>query len=647
MNTQQTPNTRPIKIIVLCVALALCMPSGASVFDPLLKLLIPIYQKVAGKTHPPTHTPDEHTTSLADFVLSDTSNENTADTKTSKSPSDLSVPSSTAQLDTPQALINQVLPTPTLTPAQALPLHGDNEPSLLAILQAEFAYNRQDTPFAIHLYKSQAFGKNSTAVFERALALSMQHESPQVSLAFANAWQQRHPEHTPAWFYVTHLALKSGEYQTAATTIKKILDYDPKTDLSGVFSGIFPNSPTEQRRLFDALMALDNHNASLSALKAGLLAQLNETNAAILHINTAIKLDPNNLAFNTLKANILKNTNRFDDLTRFLNTAQKTTTDPTKKELMLFQIRTLIEQGNLKDAWQKLAIATKRYKSDGDLLLLGSLVALDLQHHKQAQALLTKLLDFGHLRSQAHYYLGLSYERRHDYAQALIHYQQVDSIEHKMDAVRKIVGFYLLDDKPTQAIDELINLRDQYEMFASESYLLQADILVRQNQKSDAIKLLQNAFDEYPDDSSLLFAATSLLDDVADYDQKLANISRLTELEDNPRYKLEQARLILLDKPTNTAALQVAHHYSTDTNADIRTQARVLLADKQLQDGDYQAVIDELGELYELSPSLAAGSRLLRAYNGIGDDVMVDTLLLDLTVRFGQDSQFDATLQDY
>lgn len=67
---------------------------------------------------------------------------------------------------------------------------SDKEPSLYQILQAEFAYNRQDIPLALQLYKGESFAKNSTAVFERALALSMQYENPQNSLMFAKAWQK-------------------------------------------------------------------------------------------------------------------------------------------------------------------------------------------------------------------------------------------------------------------------------------------------------------------------------------------------------------------------------------------------------------------------------------------------------------------------
>ena len=85
------------------------------------------------------------------------------------------------------------------------------QPSLYAILMAEFAADRGRIDQALATYKQQSFLADAAPVFERALGLSLQNEPPQLSLAFANAWQQQNPDHVPAIFYVTHLALKAHE----------------------------------------------------------------------------------------------------------------------------------------------------------------------------------------------------------------------------------------------------------------------------------------------------------------------------------------------------------------------------------------------------------------------------------------------------
>lgn len=612
-----------ILILLMLSMMAYAMPSRASIFDPLLKVITPIYQKVTGTYDDKNAQTDEPIEQVDDLAAAPSENK------------DVSLEALLGVQDGADWLSNT-----------------EESPSLEAILHAEFAYDRDNPRRALAIYKQQAFKQNATAVFERALALSLQLESAEQSLQFAKAWQERYPDHIPAWFYVTHLSLKAGDYATTADSLQKILQYDQKADLSGIFAGILPTNAKAQRKLFDALMKIDNaDNASLAALKAALLVQLNEIDVAILHINHAISLDGNNLALNILKADILKNTNRYDALNDFLDEARTKTSEPTKKQLTIYQIRTMIDLGDLTGAWEYLLPATKRYADDGDLLLLGGLVALDLQNYDDANRLLTAMLNNPQLsavlHSQAYYYLGLSHERTHDYNKARGYYERVTDAAQKLEAVRRVVEYYLMEDNTAKAMDALIALRRDYPMFAADSYLLQADILVRQNHKSAAISLLTGVFDDYPDDTRLLFSANTLLDDDQNYDEKLNNINKLVELEPSPLYQLEQARLVLLRTPNDAHALQIAEEFSTDLDGDIRTQAQVLLADKELAAGQFEAVVDRLADLYHSAPSLAAGSRLLRAYNGLGDEHMVDSMLLDLTVRFGQDNNFESSVQDY
>lgn len=119
-------------------------------------------------------------------------------------------------------------------------------PSLYRIMQAEFAADRGDMATALAIYKRQAFYDNATAVFERGLGLSIAHEPVSLSLAFAQSWQQQHPEHVPALFYVAHLALKTHDYQTAGAKLDQILAYDPDADLSQILIGIYPTQPQDQ-----------------------------------------------------------------------------------------------------------------------------------------------------------------------------------------------------------------------------------------------------------------------------------------------------------------------------------------------------------------------------------------------------------------
>lgn len=625
MPNSQTP-TRNLyrkhknKVLIFLLLMLVVMPTvpaQASIFDPILRVLLPFYQKITG-IFPSDKSTNDKPANSKDGVISTQTTQNATTQDTNNKPN----------------LANTVVVKPV--PART------DYPDLFALLQAEFAAGRDDPTTALALYKEQSFKDNATAVFERALSLSMQLERPEQSLVFAKAWQARNPDHIPAWFYVVHLAVKAEDYATITQNLAMILDYDPKADLNQIFAEILPQSLDAKRRLLHALQSLNyQDNPSLSVLKAGLLMHLDEPKVALLHLEEALKIQPDNLAYLTLKADALKYLGDNTALQQFLTAAIAKSTGDNQKQLYLYQARTLIDMGDLKQAWTILQAAHRHFSNDSELTLLASLVALDIQAYVEARQLLQGLSLHPNMKSEANYYLALSYERTQDFATALTHFRLVDDVQFILPATQKQVAYELLSDNPAAAIAALLRLRERYEIYASESYTLQADILLRQGKKSEAADLLNNAYRQYPDDTRLLYAYTRLLDDTNDRSQKQAHLQTLLEQEpDNLTYQLEQARMALLVSPEDKLSLdrimqisQIAH---TDPRYDRQLQldALIILAENALTRQDYQAVLDYLQPTYSLAPTLKAGVLLLRAYQGLGDMQAVNELLDELKTRF-------------
>ena len=237
------------------------------------------------------------------------------------------------------------------------------EPSLYALLDAEFAADRDDKRRALAIYKQQSFKDDATAVFERALSLSLRSERVEDSLQFAKAWQDQNPDHVPAWFYVAHLALRAHDYLLAGETLNRILRYDPRADLSEILIGIYPNNDEDKRELLAALQPLDSEqNASLSVLKAGLLYQFNEPEIAIVHINRALERQPDYVPFITLKADILRKIVTAETVVNYLNQARMR--NPDSKSLYLYEIRYLLDIKQSQEAWELLLNAHSQFRDD-------------------------------------------------------------------------------------------------------------------------------------------------------------------------------------------------------------------------------------------------------------------------------------------
>lgn len=515
-----------------------------------------------------------------------------------------------------------------------------DEPSLYALLDAEFSADRDDTTRAIAIYKDQSFKEDATAVFERALNLSLRNEKAEDSLQFAKSWQDQNPDHVPAWFYVAHLALRAHDYILAGETLNRILRYDPRADLSEILIGIYPNNDDDKRELLAALQPLDSEqNASLSVLKAGLLYQFNEPEIAIVHINRALEHKPDYVPFITLKADILRKIVTSETVVNYLSQARQR--NPDSKSLYLYEIRYLLDLKQSQDAWQLLLDAHTRFNDDAEITLLAALVSLDNEKYDSADQLLNDLAKAPAYLDRAYYYLGISAERQQRFTQAKYYLNSVMQEDLVLEARRKVVAFELLDNDVDAAMATLEKLRKDFSVFAPDTFVLQADILWQQNEPEEALRLLTRAARKYPDNEVLLFARAQLLDDKNDYIVKRTLLNHLQALDPtNLSYQLSYAQLLLANERSSeqglalaTAIIQIRYDDPRYDN-ELHLQALNVLASNALANENYQQVIDYLQTPYDVLPTLRSGTLLLRAYQGLGKNERVETLLTDLQQRF-------------
>lgn len=661
----------------LLLAALMCgnMPAQANIFDPLLQILMPSYHSdiksddpigqiedpkldsqapVASDQHqaaaPANNSPSPHPPQATitkeppssfsqERIYSSTTKPPTADNGVSEAFDNTGLNTDLDDMvtDNEEDLANNNLANalPTSISKEPLP-----EPSLYALLDAEFAIDRGETARGLAIYKRQAFMRDATAVFERALALSLSFEDTEDSLQFATSWQQQNPDHVPAWFYVAHLALKAHDYDLAGETLSRILRYDPRADLSEILIGIYPNNEQDQRELLQTLQYLDSQqNASLSVLKAGLLLKFNEPQAALLNVNQTLKMQPDNVPVITLKADILRKIVTPQEVLNYVEQARLRL--PNRKSLYLYEIRYYLELGQSRQAWELLLKANQRFSDDAEITLLAALVSLDIEEYAQADRLLNILAKSPHYLDQAYYYLGVSAERQLRFEEAKSYFNAVMQEDLVLAARKKVVAFELINNDVAAAIKTLQKLRADFDVFAPDSYIMQADIVRQQGDLMAAKELLTTASQRYPDDEELLFARAQLLDDRDDFIIKRTLLTHLlTQAPEDLAYQLAYAQLLLANDPNSDQGLALAKAIVDIRYDDPRhdnghqLDALNLLASSALANNKYSKVIDYLKTPYEVSPTLRSGVLLLRAYQGLGDEDAVTALLAELQRRF-------------
>ena len=506
----------------------------------------------------------------------------------------------------------------TLPPVAALSTQqASAQPSLYAIMMAEFDADRGRMPQALATYKQQSFLADAAPVFERALGLSLQHEQPEDALIFANDWQQQNPDHIPAIFYVTHLALKAHQYELAGQKLNQILQYDPDADLSQILIGIYPTQTRDQAELLSTLNKLDiKNNPSLLVMKAGLLLQFHSPKAALVEINKALKKNPKSPAFLTLKADILQALTTPQAVSVFIEQARKAV--PTNKGLFIYQIRYLLNQGKSQQVWQQLnAPANKKFLADEEIKLLAALVGLDLKHYTAANKLLRQLTASANFKDQAYYYLAVSAERQALISDAIVFYGKVMQPDLVLKSRQQQIELLLSQQRYSEAIASAIKLREQFDRFTAQSYILQANILRQDNQLPQALALLNSAQTSLPENSDILFAKVQLLPE-EDFAAKLRLLKELLRLSpSNMDYLLAYAQTLVNLKQNSEEVAGLLAPLVNDKEVGLK--ARQILAQQALHQADNAAVISLLSDNFDIIPDVISGLLLQQAYQNLGN----------------------------
>jgi len=216
---------------------------------------------------------------------------------------------------------------------------------------------------------------------------------------------------------------------------------------------------------------------------------------------------------------------------------------------------------------------------------------------------------------QAYYYLGISAERQQHIDMAKRYLNAVMREDLVLAAREKVVAFELLEDNFDAAIATVVKLREQFSVFAPDTYVLQADILRQQQKTDEALRLLTTV-------------KRALL-------QHLQNIDA-----SNLAYQLSYAQLLMAHESTIAQGLSIAQNIinvrydDPRYDSNLHLEALNLLAENALNQQDYMQVIDYLQTPYDVLPTLSSGVLLLRAYQGLDETEKVQSLLEDLQRRF-------------
>lgn len=494
----------------------------------------------------------------------------------------------------------------SVPPDNSLPEHRVKpfpEDTLLALLTAEFAGQRQQYGLALATYMQEARSTGDPDISERAAQIAQFTGTSQQADEASRLWIANDPSSPDAHMARARLLTSKRQYQEALKeyVITHELTGESSYEALAASASIHPD-PGSATLLedFQALTATYPLDPGLWTA-IGILEQGNDHNdRALDYFNKALAIDPAALAPSVFKARLLASENRREEALAWVN--QVLMTYPDNKTVQVLQARLLLGLERMDEAATAFARLVSQYPDDSTLLLSLGLIEYDLKRDQAAEEHLRELTERGEHLPQAYYYRALIAERAEEFDKAFELFASVQGGREFMAAQSSAARILYITRGLDQTISFLNVVIRHHPAQASDLAALQADFYMQDKRPEAALQIYDQALEQKPDSKNLLFGRAMLLGEQND----------LFGLERDLRH------LLSLD-PDNAEALNALGYTLLDRTNRL-DDARVLIEKAYQLNPQSPAIIDSLGWYYFRTGELTRAEPLLKQAYDLSSD---------------------------
>ncbi|MFP6850882.1 MAG: tetratricopeptide repeat protein [Pseudomonas sp.] len=485
-------------------------------------------------------------------------------------------------------------PAVVAPPAQPQVYRSFSEETLLSLLTAELAGQRNRFDIALDNYVQQAKSTQDAGVAERGFRIAEYLGAEQPALETSLLWAKTAPENIDALRAAAVQLARAGRYDESMTFMEKVLQRQGDTHFDFLALSAAETDPDTRAGLlqsFDRLQAKYPDNNQLQFGKALLLQQDGRPEEAL----AILEQQPSKnrpIASILLHARLLQSLERNDDALPLLEKAINQY--PDDKRLRLTYARLLVAENRLDDAKGEFASLLQQNPNDDDLRFSLALVCLEAQAWKEAIVYLEELIERGSHSDAAHYNLARAYEELGDTPSALIEYALVGPGNDYLSAQARQTELLFKQQRADDAAERLHQARENQPDYAIQLYLIEAEAWSKLHNTERAWQVIQQALEQFPEDLNLLYTRAMLAEKRGD----------LARLEADLRFILER-------EPDNAMALNALGYTLADRTTRYAEAKQLIEQAHQLTPQD-PAILDSLGWVNYRMGNLDEAERLLR-----------------------------------
>jgi tetratricopeptide (TPR) repeat protein len=466
--------------------------------------------------------------------------------------------------------------------------------TLVSLLSAELAGQRNRFDIALDNYVTQAINTQDPGVSERAFRIAEYLGADQAALDTSLIWAKNDRDNLEAQRAAAIQLARAGRYDDSMVYMEKVLQGQGDTHFDFLALSASETNPETRNALltsFDRLLVKYPNNGQLIFGKALLLQQNGDAEASLQLLENNPPKE-GEIAPILLRARLLQGMNRGKEALPILEKSIKKY--PEDKRLRLTYARMLVEQNRMEDAKVQFSSLVQQYPDDDELRFSLALVCLEAKAWDEAAGYLEELIARGAHEDSAHLNLGRIHEERNDPQSALAEYAQVGPGPDFLAAQLRQADILMSNGSAAEASKRLAEARDAQPEVAVQLYLIEAETLSNNNQVDRGWQVLNQALKQYPDDLNLLYTRSMMAEKRGD----------LVQME-------KDLRAILKREPDNAMALN-ALGYTLSDRTTRYAEAKELIEKAHSLNPEDPAVLDSLGWVNYRLGNLDEAERLLR-----------------------------------
>lgn len=473
------------------------------------------------------------------------------------------------------------------------------------LLIAEFAARRQQFDLALGNYLKQAHISQDKGVAKRATYLARYIGADKAALDTSQLWISLDPENSEAHFIGAIQLAKSGRVQQAFNHMQTVLRNGDKTNFAYISATATALPEVAKQQMLNDIDALLVDYADVDQLKLGKAILLQSLGRAELALETIRSLPGD--SSNTVQTIIIEN-KLLQQLGREAEALTHIQTGllnhPDNEQIRLHYAR-LLTKTDITAAKMQFEELLKKKPKDTNLLFSLALINKEQKQLDQAKLYFERLIKLKARVNESHYYLGNIAELEKDWTAAERHYKKIPHSREMIPALRRLIEVYKKQGLIDTARKTLKKQRIETPKEAVRIYLLEADLLLDNDQIYEGYDLLSDALNEYPNNVDLLYSRSIF----SEQQDKLINAE-------------QDLQAILQQQPENAAALNALGYMLA--NHSTRYQEAYTLVNKALLiKPDDPAIMDSLGWIEYRKGNLTSAQKLLEKAHKIFPDAEI------------------------